>query len=127
MGGSSEQHHGTTPDLLQTTSWVWLWCLPASVAIGAPLLQAHHVLSMPAEGALWTAATLWIGVGCAVNAHRCGRVHCLIDGALLPLLAIGGLLNLLGIVTFSWNAYWAAFFVVLIVSFLPEVVWKKYV
>ena len=35
--------------------------------------------------------------------------------------------NVLGIVTFSWNAYWAAFFVILLVSFFSEIVWKKYI
>jgi hypothetical protein len=127
MGGSPERLHGTTSDLLRTHSWLWLWCVPACAAIGASLLQARDVLSVPATGALWAAATLWIGLGCAVNARRCGRVHCLIDGVLFPLLAVSGLLNVLGIVTFSWNAYWAAFFVILLVSFIPEIVWKKYI
>jgi hypothetical protein len=44
-----------------------------------------------------------------------------------PLLAVIGLLNILGIVTFSWNVHWVAFFVILIASFVPEVLWKRYV
>lgn len=106
---------------------MWLWCVPACVALGASLLRARGVLSLPVAGALWAAATLWIGLGCTLNARRCGRVHCIIDGALLPALAAIGLLNVLGIVTFSWSVYWGAFFVVLVVSFISEVVWKKYI
>lgn len=127
MGVSSGRRHRTTSDLLRTPSWLWLWCVPACGAIGASLLRARDVLSLPAAGTLWAAATLWIGLGCALNARRCGRVHCLIDGVLFPALAVGGLLNVLGVVTFSWNAYWLAFFVVLVASFIPEVVWRKYI
>jgi hypothetical protein len=64
---------------------------PHVLPSAASLLRARDVLSLPATGTLWAAATLWIGLGCGLNARRCGRVHCLIDGVLFPLLAIGGL------------------------------------
>ena|ERR1022692_631138 len=118
---------GETSDLLRPPSWVWLWCVPACVAIGASLLRARGVLSLPAAGALWAVVTLWIGLACALNARRCGRVHCIIDGVVFPVLAAIGLLNVLGIVTFSWSVYWGAFFAVLVASFIPEVVWKRYI
>jgi hypothetical protein len=77
-------------------------------------------------GILWTVSVAWAGVGCYINGRRCGRVHCKIDGVLLPLLCIAGALNILGVVSFSWDAFWGAFFVILLVSFLPEFTWKKY-
>ena len=44
----------------------------------------------------------------------------------LGLLSLIGLLNVLGVVALNWNAYWAIFLVILGLSFVPELVWKKY-
>jgi hypothetical protein len=69
---------------------------------------------------------VWIGVGCVINARHCGRVHCRIDGILFPLLSVVGLLNVIGIVSLSWNVYWLVFLLILGASFIPELVWKRY-
>ena len=53
-------------------------------------------------------------------------MHCRIDGILFPILSLVGLLNVVGIVSLNWNAYWAVFLVILAASFVPEVFWKKY-
>ena len=80
-----------------------------------------------AAGVLWTAATLWIGLGCVWNALACGRVHCFVDGVLLPVLAIVGALNVATVIAISWNLYWAAFIVIIVASFVPEVLVRRYI
>jgi len=40
-----------------------------------------------------------------VNGRNCGRIHCKIDGALLPLLSVLGLVNLLRVTSLSWAGY----------------------
>jgi len=53
-------------------------------------------------------------------------VHCRIDGILLPILGIAGVLNILSVFLFSWNVFWLVFFAILIASFVPEWTWKRY-
>jgi hypothetical protein len=48
-----------------------------------------------------------------LNGGSCGRVHCRIDGIAFPLLAIVGALNVLSTISFDWNLFWLAFFVLL--------------
>ncbi|HVA22116.1 MAG TPA: hypothetical protein VNN74_08485 [Candidatus Micrarchaeia archaeon] len=122
----SDQPARARQDLARTPFVVWLWGAPALIAIGASVLVNTNTVSLPVAGALWTVATAWIGLGCAINARHCGRVHCAIDGVLLSLLSVGGLLNLLGIVSFDWNGYWAAFWAIVVASFLVEVCWRRY-
>jgi hypothetical protein len=117
---------GASNDLARTPSILWLWGAPVAVAIAGSVLNSLHIVSLTGAGILWTVATAWIGVGCVINARHCGRVHCRIDGVLFPLLSVGGLLNVLGIVSFSWNAYWIVFLVMLGASFIPELFWKRY-
>ncbi len=50
----------------------------------------------------------------------------MIDGIGFPLLAFAGALNVLSVVSFSWNLFWGAFVIILIASFVPEALWKKY-
>jgi hypothetical protein len=116
-----------TSDRLLGPSAFWLWCVPGCVAIGASILLGDHTLSLTAAGVLWTAATLWIGLGCAWNAHACGRVHCFVDGVLLPVLALVGALNVVTVIAISWNLYWAAFMVIVVASFVPEVLGRRYI
>jgi hypothetical protein len=100
--------------------------MPGCIALVAAVLDGSHRLSLSATEIAWTLATLWIGAGCAWNARRCGRVHCLIDGALLPLLALVGLLNVMGVLALSSNIYWATFGAILVTGFLAEIVAKRY-
>jgi hypothetical protein len=127
MGSTSDQQVRHSADRLLGPSAFWLWCVPGCIAIAASILQGDHSLSLTATGILWTASTLWIGLGCAWNARVCGRTHCFVDGALLPLLAIVGALNVANVVTISWNLYWALFVLIVLSSFVPEAVGKKYI
>jgi hypothetical protein len=123
---ATEGRIGARYDLAHTSSLLWLWCAPGCIAIAASLLQGRGAISITVAGALWAFATAWIAVGCAINAQHCGRVHCRIDRITFSLLSIVGLLNVIGIVSFSWNLYWVAFFVILVASFVPELFWKRY-
>jgi hypothetical protein len=117
---------GARYDLARTPSILWLWCAPGCLAVAAALLQGRGAISLTVAGALWTLATAWIAIGCAINAKQCGRVHCRIDGVTFSLLSIVGLLDVIRIVNFSWNLYWIAFVVILVASFVPEIFWKRY-
>lgn len=126
MGSTSHPPLRSAPDRLLGPSAFWLWCIPGCVAISASILEGDHSLSLTAAGVLWTAATLWIGLGCLWNARTCGRVHCVVDGALLPLLAIVGALNVATVIGISWNLYWAIFVIIVVASFVPECLGKRY-
>lgn len=123
----SDQQFSKTSDRLLGPSAFWLWCVPGCVAIGASILEGDHAISLTAAGAMWTVATLWIGLGCAWNARAYGRVHCLVTGVLLPALALVGALNVATVIAISWNLYWAAFTVIVVSSFAPEVLGRRYI
>lgn len=103
-----------------------LWGLPAVLVIGAGIAYGESLLSLAGRGVVRVIAVAWAGVGCFLNGRSCCRVHCRIDGILLPLLAIVGALNVLSAISFDWNLFWLAFFLILIGSFVPEWTWKKY-
>jgi hypothetical protein len=86
-----------------------LWGLPAVLVIGAGIAYGESVLSLTGRGII-----------------SCGRVHCRIDGIAFPLLALVGALNVFSIISFDWNLFWIAFFVIFVGSFVPEWTWKKY-
>jgi hypothetical protein len=114
-------------DLLRgRPSLLALWAVPTGIVVAASLLYSNRSISLTVAGVLWTVATFWIGAGCALNALHCGRVHCVIDGVLFPLLGVAGVFRVLGVLTFSWNLYGVVFLAVLAASFVPEFVWRKY-
>jgi len=92
------------------------------VVIAASSLYNGHQLSFTIAGIILTVATLWIGAACYVNGRHCGRLHCKIDGILLPLLSLAGLLNLLHTpgFAFSWAAYTNVLAVIVVLSFVAE-------
>jgi hypothetical protein len=68
-------------DLVSQKSGIFLWYLPiAAVILGSswPSMRAW----------LWIPAFLIMGIGCLVNARRCGRLHCYITGPAFVLAAI---------------------------------------
>jgi len=107
-------------DLLHTHSALWLWCLPALIIIVANNLHINHRISFTVAGVLLLVATLWIGAACYVNGRSCGRLHCKIDGTLLPLLSLAGLLNLLHVTSFSWGVYSNVLLAIVVLSFVAE-------
>lgn len=114
-------------DLVPTLASLWIWCLPAALIVVAFAMWHSGVISTAVAGPLLTAGTAWIAAGCGVNARRCSRTHCIIDGILLPLLALVGLLGVLHVVTLSWNAYVNALWIIVVVSFMAEFFGVKYI
>jgi hypothetical protein len=107
-------------DLVCTPAALWIWGLPLGLVIFATNVWHGYQLPATMTGILVTLATAWIGVACYVNGRLCGRTHCKIDGILLPLLSLVGVLNLLGVTAFSWHAYSDALWIILLISFVPE-------
>lgn len=118
--GSNSSSPYKRQDLVCTPAALWLWGLPIGVVIFATSMWNAHQLPATMTGIIVTMATAWIGVACYVNGRGCGRTHCKIDGVLLPLLSLVGVLNLLGIITFGWNAYSDALWIILLLSFVLE-------
>lgn len=94
--------------------------------LAAGAAYQSSALSITLTGSIWALSVAWVGVGCFLNGRSCGRVHCRIDGIAMPVLSVVALLNVLAVISLSWNLFWAAFWVVLIASFVPELVWKRY-
>jgi hypothetical protein len=113
-------------DLVRTISFLWIWGVPAAVMVAAESAWTAHRLSATATGLLFTISTMWIGIGCYLNGRRCGRTHCLIDGYLLPPLALIGLLNLVSITAIRWQTYFKIFLLIVTASFVLECCGGKY-
>jgi hypothetical protein len=71
----------------------------------------------------------WMGTGCFLNARRCHRLHCYISGpafflgsAALALFAAG--IPLLG--PHSLNNVIAITLATALLSFVPEMIWRKH-
>ena len=88
--------------------------------VGTEILNPTLRLSFDQFGALLVIGTVWFGALCLVNALRCGRLHCWIDGTILPALALVGLVNLGGLFHLDWESYVSAFWLILLGSVLME-------
>lgn len=102
------------------------WGLP--IAIGAAATLLHLPLRVAAG--LCSVLFLWMATGCFLNARRCHRVHCYISEPILLLGAFFGASVALGIVAVSGRTFANTVSVVLVLallSFVPELVWKRYV
>ena len=104
---------------------VW-WCLPLSLGFASNFLA----ISARPTALVWMASFIWMGSGCILNARRCRRLHCYISGpafflgaAALALFAAGS--GLLG--PHSLNNIVGLTLSVALLSFLPEMIWRKYV
>lgn len=96
------------------------WIIISSIA--SPLLH----LSFEEFGVLLVIGTAWFGGICLVNALRCGRSHCWIDGTLLPTLAVVGGANLARLISVSWSTYLSALWLILLGSVIVECVVGSY-
>jgi len=130
LSGRKSSSTRTRQDLVRTTAALWLWSLPNGLLILGTIFATSrwngHPLPATLTGALLTIGTAWMGVACYWNGRRCGRTHCKIDGVLLPLLSLVGLVNLVGVTAFSWMVYAGAFWIILLLSFVPEFFGRMY-
>jgi hypothetical protein len=111
----------------ESPPWCYLlWGVPAAMIFAGDAAYRGSYISPTLAGSTWALSVLWIGAGCFLNGRSCGRIHCIIDGLAMPVLSVVGLLDAFSLVSLSWNYFWAVFFIVLTVSFVPELVWKRY-
>ena len=68
-------------DLVSQKSGILLWCLP-TLALFVGLVWRSKLAW------IWIPAFLIMGIGCLVNARRCGRLHCYFTGPVFVLAAI---------------------------------------
>jgi len=69
-------------------SYGLVWGLPLGV------MATSLLVNVPARTVIWTAALVWMGTACLLNARRCGRTHCRFTGPFylamtVPVLALG--------------------------------------
>ena len=67
-----------------------------------------------------------MGTGCVLNAIRCRRLHCYISGPAFLLGALAAGLFGLGAVPQTLNNIVSATLGIVLLSFVPEIVWRRY-
>ena len=106
-------------------SMIAWWGLPLAVGACASILQ----VPFRAGAAIWAVAFAWMAIGCLLNAMRCHRVHCYISGPAFLIGAVIAGLDAVGVVDLSPSAFTSAVSAILVLallSFVPEMVWKRY-
>jgi hypothetical protein len=100
-----------------------LWCLPLCLGFGTNLLH----LPVRAEALVWMIVFVWMGAGCVLNARRCHRLHCYISGPIFLLGAVvAGLFASDLLVVSHFNNIVGATLGLALLSFVPEMIWRKY-
>lgn len=100
---------------------------------GAPIAAAG-LLSLPivpawVTAAAWSAAFVWMGGACLINARRCGRVHCFVSGPILLLgaaFAAAIALEFVHINAVGFAGAVAATLALSALSYVFELVWGRY-
>ena len=101
------------------------WGLPIAIGVGAGFLH----LPFRVGAGLCAVLFVWMATGCLLNARRCHRVHCYISG---PVLLLGAIMA--GLVAFDalkispqmFGNGVSAILILALLSFVPEIVWKRY-
>jgi len=127
MDSKQKTNAGKERDLLGNTgSFLRLWGLPVAVIILSSMGAKQGWLSLSVALIFWSLAVAWIGVHCYLHGRRCQRVHCKILGYTFPIIGGLGILVAVGFISIAWGILELAFFVALIVSFIPEFLGLKY-
>lgn len=108
----------------QPVGCIFWWIMPISLGMSTNFWH----LPLAKTALLWAIALAWMGTGCALNALRCGRRHCLISGPVLCLGAIATLFVALGFLS-GRNAMGAIVngtIALAALSFLSEWFWGLY-
>lgn len=103
--------------------FVW-WCLPLAAG-----LAANYFASSPRATALvWMVSFVWMGTGCILNARRCRRLHCYLSGPAF-FLGAAALASFESGFAFagphSLNNIVGVTLTVALLSFVPEMIWRK--
>lgn len=115
------------PDLVADRLFSFLlWKGPAVVMLVTAVLG----LDARNQGLLWGAALSVGGIGCLVNARRCGRRHCFYTGPFFLAMALASLLHGFGALPLGaagWIVIGATTLVGAVgLTYLPERIWGKY-
>jgi hypothetical protein len=115
-----------TKDLVrQPLAFCFWWGLP--LLIGASVRLLH--LPFRAGAGICALLFAWMAAGCILNALRCRRVHCYVSGPVLLLGAAMAALVAFGALDLSPRMFTnlvSAVLILVLLSFVPELVWKRY-
>ena len=125
LSGRKNASQSLGQDLVRSTAALWLWGPPNVLVILGSIFATSrwngYLLPPQLAGVLLLLGTAWFGVACYWNGRRCSRTHCKIDGILFPLLSLVGLVMiLLGVTSFGWMVYAGVFWLILLLSYVPE-------
>jgi hypothetical protein len=104
---------------------IW-WGLPLAIGMLANVPHLSHRI----DAGVWAVVFAWMGTGCVLNARRCHRIHCFISGPVLLLGAVFAALVASGAVESgarTLNNVVNGALLLALLSFVPELVWKRYV
>lgn len=113
-------------DLARGSQLFLFWGGPVAWLFGGSFLGSWEGWTSQELGVVFVVGTAWLGASCLVNALRCGRTHCWIDGVCLPLLAAAGALNAVGLVSLSWDTFNGLLVLIVAGSFVIECVTGPY-
>lgn len=126
MTASHEPTAGRSRDFLARplSALVW-WGVPLLAGLSTNLLLPPTRVTT----FVWAAAFAWMGVGCALNARRCHRLHCYFSAPVLFLGAAAAVATGLGFAPLGSNTAGYAVSTTLalaLITFLVEPIWGKY-
>ena len=102
------------------------WWLPALALVASGAMRVPGAILT----AIWTASLLVMGIGCVINARRCGRTHCYFTGPFFVVMAALVALHGSGILSLGehgWQWLWNTLLAGgLLLYFLPEWLWGRY-
>jgi hypothetical protein len=103
--------------------FVW-WCVPLGIGVAASWLSSTRATAL-----VWMTSFIWMGTGCILNARRCHRLHCYISAPAFFLGAAALVLFAAGIAlpgSHSLNNIVGMTLTAALLSFIPEMIWRKY-
>lgn len=80
--------------------FLFVWGIPIAILLSVNIVQHYW----PATLVLWMmiGSYAWMGIGCVINAARCGRLHCYVSGPVFLLGALAIFLVGLDFVDLGW-------------------------
>lgn len=114
-------------DLLEERfATIAIYWLPIAVLVASGFFSVGNA----ARTVIWAVALITMGVGCLVNALRCGRVHCYATGPFFLLMAAVAVLYGLGIAPLGARGWNTIAIITLIggiaLCYLPELFFGRY-
>ena len=120
------QAPGKERDLLTSPASAVAWW-------GLPLVAAWTAEALPiataAKSLVWAGALAWMGLGCALNAMRCHRLHCYLAAPILFLGAGATVVEAMGFEPLgdhSDSYVINSSLVLALLTFLVEPIWGRY-